>query len=66
MVEDGVNPELLLGGKYGHQVHIWDMRSRKHVQALDLGAEQQMVLELRPAHCGRRTIPTRRMASWAW
>lgn len=50
MVENGVNPELLLAGKYGHQVHIWDMRSRKHVQALDLGAEQQMVLELRPAH----------------
>lgn len=50
MVEDGVNPELLLGGKYGHQMHVWDMRTRRHVQALDLGAEQQMVLELRPAH----------------
>jgi selenium-binding protein 1 len=50
MVENGVNPELLLAGKYGHQVHLWDMRTRKHVQALDLGAEQQMVLELRPAH----------------
>ena len=50
MVERGVNPELLLAGKYGHQVHVWDMRSRKHLQALDLGAEQQMVLELRPAH----------------
>ncbi len=50
MVEHGVNPELLLAGKYGHQVHVWDMRNRKHVQTLDLGAEQQMVLELRPAH----------------
>ena len=50
MVEDGVNPELLLGGKYGHQLHVWDLRTRRHVQALDLGAEQQMVLELRPAH----------------
>ena len=50
MVENGVNPELLLAGKYGHQLHIWDLRSRKHVQALDLGAEQQMALELRPAH----------------
>ena len=50
MVEDGVNPELLLGGKYGHALHLWDMRTRKHKQALDLGAEQQMVLELRPAH----------------
>ena len=50
MVENGVNPELLLAGKYGHQLHIWDLRSRKHVQALDLGVEQQMALELRPAH----------------
>jgi methanethiol oxidase len=50
MVEDGVNPELLLGGKYGHQLHTWDLRRRRHKQALDLGAEQQMVLELRPAH----------------
>ncbi len=50
MVENGVNPELLLGGKYGHNLHIWDLRKRKHLQSLDLGAEQQMVLELRPAH----------------
>jgi selenium-binding protein 1 len=50
MVEDGVNPELLLAGKYGHNLHFWDLRKRRHVQALDLGAEQQMVLELRPAH----------------
>ena len=28
MVEAGVNPELLLGGKYGHHLHIWDMRKR--------------------------------------
>jgi selenium-binding protein 1 len=55
MVENGVNPELLLAGKYGHQVHIWDMRNRKHVQTLDLGAEQQMVLELRPAHDPSKT-----------
>jgi selenium-binding protein 1 len=50
MVEEGLNPELLLGGKYGHQLHIWDLRKRRHLQALDLGAENQMVLELRPAH----------------
>ena len=50
MVKDGVNPELLLGGKYGHQLHVWDLRRRRHVQALDLGAEYQMALELRPAH----------------
>jgi len=50
MVENGLNPELLVGGKYGHSLHVWDLRKRKHLQALDLGAEQQMVLELRPAH----------------
>jgi selenium-binding protein 1 len=50
MVKDGVNPDLLLGGKYGHQLHIWDLRRRRHMQALDLGAEYQMALELRPAH----------------
>jgi selenium-binding protein 1 len=55
MIEAGLNPELLLGGKYGHQLHVWNLRTRKHEQALDLGAEQQMVLELRPAHDPTRT-----------
>jgi selenium-binding protein 1 len=50
MVKDGVNPELLLGGKYGSSLHVWDLRRRRHIQELNLGAEQQMVLELRPAH----------------
>jgi selenium-binding protein 1 len=48
MVEGGVNPDLF--GKYGHQIHVWDLRKRRHLEALDLGPEQQMVLELRPAH----------------
>jgi selenium-binding protein 1 len=50
MVKQGVNPELLLDGKYGSTLHVWDLRSRRHVQELSLGAEQQMALELRPAH----------------
>jgi selenium-binding protein 1 len=50
MVEEGVNPELLLAGRYGHHLHAWDLRRRRHQQAIDLGPEQQMVLELRPAH----------------
>jgi selenium-binding protein 1 len=50
MVEGGVNPELLLAGKYGHQLHVWDLQKRRHRQVLDLGPEYQMVLELRPAH----------------
>jgi len=55
MVEDGINPELLLGGKYGHHLHVWDLDSRSHRQSIDLGADQQMVLELRPAHDPRKT-----------
>ncbi len=50
MVKEGVNPELLLSGKYGRKLHVWDMLKRTHLQELDLGPEQQMVLELRPAH----------------
>ncbi|MDQ6670645.1 MAG: selenium-binding family protein [Chloroflexota bacterium] len=56
MVENGVIPDLLLAGKYGHQIHVWDLRTRKHVQALDLGPEQQMVLELRPSHNPNKTF----------
>src|SRR5215469_12962907 len=54
MVENGVQPDLLLGGKYGHQMHVWDLRRRRHLQTLDLGSEQQMVLEMRPAHDPRK------------
>jgi selenium-binding protein 1 len=50
MVEGGVNPELLLGGKYGNALHVWDLHTRRHVQKLELGPEYQMPLELRPAH----------------
>jgi selenium-binding protein 1 len=50
MVEDGLNAEILLAGEYGHQIHIWDLPGRKHKQAIDLGKQNQMALELRPAH----------------
>jgi methanethiol oxidase len=50
MVKHGVNPDILLKGGYGHALHLWDLRKRRHLQALDLGPEYQMVLELRPAH----------------
>src|SRR5215813_14194161 len=55
MVKDGVNPELLLAGKYGHKIHVWDLDKRRHVQEIDLGAEQQWVLELRPSHDPNKT-----------
>jgi methanethiol oxidase len=54
MVKDGVNPELLLGAKYGHALHVWDLRKRRHLQTIDLGAQHQMVLELRPARDPRK------------
>ncbi len=50
MVESGLQPELLLDGQYGHQLHFWDLRRRQHAQTVDLGKEHQIVLELRPAH----------------
>jgi methanethiol oxidase len=53
--ENGVVPEDLLAGKYGHRLHFWDMRKRRKIQSIDLGADQQMVLELRPAHDPRKT-----------
>ena len=50
MVENGLVPELLLGGKYGHAIHVWDLNRRRHKKTLDMGDDQQLVLELRPAH----------------
>jgi selenium-binding protein 1 len=50
MVQDGVIPDILLKSGYGHKLHVWDLRKRRHVQELDLGPEYQMALELRPAH----------------
>jgi methanethiol oxidase len=50
MMENGLNGEILLAGGYGHQLHIWDLPRRRHKQVIDLGAEQQLVFELRPAH----------------
>ncbi|HLQ62522.1 MAG TPA: selenium-binding family protein [Candidatus Acidoferrales bacterium] len=55
MVEGGLNPEILLSAGYGHQLHIWDLPKRRHKQAIDLGSEHQMVLELRPAHDPHQT-----------
>jgi len=48
--ENGIVPEDLLSNKYGHSLHFWDLRGRKNIQTIDLGANQQMALEVRPAH----------------
>ena len=31
-------------------VHFWDLRDRRNRQTIDLGANHQMALEIRPAH----------------
>jgi selenium-binding protein 1 len=54
MVENGLQGDLLLGNSYGHHLNVWGLDSRRHRQRIDLGAEHQMVLELRPAHDPRR------------
>ena len=48
--ENGIVPEDLLANKYGHRIHFWDLRARRNVQTIDLGANHQMALEVRPAH----------------
>ncbi|UNB50760.1 selenium-binding family protein [Mycolicibacterium sp. YH-1] len=50
MIEDGLNPEDLLGHKFGHHIDFWSMSERKLTQRVDLGEQHQMTLELRPAH----------------
>ena len=54
MVRDGLVPELLLGGKYGNSIHVWDLRKGTHRQKLELGPQYQMTLELRPARDPRK------------
>ena len=55
MIEDGINPELLLSRKYGHALHFWDLAAGKHLQTVDLGEQHQMALELRPSHDPEQT-----------
>ncbi|HEX6537013.1 MAG TPA: selenium-binding protein SBP56-related protein [Gemmatimonadaceae bacterium] len=53
--ENGLVPEELLGKRYGHRLHFWDLRRRSLVQTVDIGDENQMLLELRPAHDPAKT-----------
>ncbi len=48
--ENGLQPDVLLNSGYGHALHIWDLRRRRHLQVLELGKEHQLAFELRPAH----------------
>ncbi|WP_323845410.1 selenium-binding protein SBP56-related protein [Microbulbifer magnicolonia] len=53
--ENGLVAEDLLGNKYGHRIHFWNLRKRRLEQSIDIGAEHQMLLELRPAHDPRES-----------
>jgi selenium-binding protein 1 len=55
MIEGGLNPELLMAKKYGRQIHLWDLRRRRHLRALPVGEDDQIALELRPAHDPRKS-----------
>lgn len=49
-VESGLQPDVLMNLGYGRDLHVWDLRKRRHLRALRLGDDAQFVLELRPAH----------------
>ena len=55
MIEDGLNPEDLLGKRFGHHLDFWSLSEGRLLQRVDLGDEHQMVLEVRPAHDPRKT-----------
>jgi methanethiol oxidase len=50
LFENGLHLEDVVNRRFGHRIHVWDLRRRRHLEALDLGDQYQMVLELRPAH----------------
>jgi methanethiol oxidase len=55
MFENGLNPEDLLGRRFGHHLNFWSLSRRTLTQRIDLGDAHQMVFELRPAHDPAKT-----------
>jgi selenium-binding protein 1 len=55
MVESGLQPQLLFNKEYGRNIHFFDLKRRRHQQTLQLGENNQLVLELRPAHDPTKT-----------
>ncbi|WP_423823700.1 selenium-binding protein SBP56-related protein [Salinisphaera sp. SPP-AMP-43] len=75
LFEQGLVPEALLAHRYGHRIHFWDLAARRLRQTIDLGAQHQMALEVRPAHDPREqygfvgvVIDTTSLAAsvWTW
>ena len=50
MFEHGLDPEDLLGRRFGHHLNFWSMSQRRLTQRIDLGDAHQLVFEVRPAH----------------
>ena len=51
-----MNPELLLGGKYGHHLHVWNMKKRRTSRRSTSGRSSRWC-----SSCGPRTTrPSRR------
>jgi selenium-binding protein 1 len=48
--ENGLDLEALKAGRYGNQVHFWDLKRRRHLYSVKLSDEDRMILELRPFH----------------
>jgi selenium-binding protein 1 len=55
LVENGIVPEALLAREYGHRLHFFDLKERRHIAEIDLGDQHQMALEVRPAHDPTKT-----------
>jgi methanethiol oxidase len=75
MVENGLDLDALLGKRYGRAIHMWDLRRRRHRQRLEVGEDDQIVLELRPAHDPTKTygfvgvvtnVKTLASSIWLW
>jgi selenium-binding protein 1 len=56
MIENGLDPEDLLGRRFGHHLNFWSLSQGRLLQRVDLGDQHQMVLELRPAHDPSKTF----------
>ena len=50
MFEDGLIPEILLSGGYGHKLHVWDLLKRRHVQEARLRGRTADGARTTPAH----------------
>ena len=48
--KDGFDPADVAAGKYGRQLHFWDLERKAKVQTLDLGEEGMIPLEIRWQH----------------